>query len=146
PVQTDEDVALGKVGPIQVLRRVRSRSLLEHHRYEPERRDGHRSSAPLVGKLTQRRADEHSQTLIWCPDYRCTGQSRVYHWLLALQDHTLVCHPALVGESPKHRRQIVGLIVINAREVLNRDGRLVVTVPETVEASADGLAPALQAA
>ena len=42
--------------------------------------------------------------------------------------------------------RIVGLTVINARHVLNRDGRLVVTVPETVEASADELAPALQAA
>jgi uncharacterized protein YuzE len=41
---------------------------------------------------------------------------------------------------------IVGLTVINARHVLNRDGRLIVTVPETVEASADELAPALQAA
>ena len=43
-------------------------------------------------------------------------------------------------------QQIVGLTVINARQVLNRDGRLIVTVPETVEASADELAPALQAA
>ena len=42
--------------------------------------------------------------------------------------------------------RIVGLTVVNARHVLNRDGRLVVTVPETVEASADELAPALQAA
>jgi hypothetical protein len=42
--------------------------------------------------------------------------------------------------------RIVGLTVINARQVLNRDGRLIVTVPETVEASADELAPALQAA
>jgi hypothetical protein len=39
-----------------------------------------------------------------------------------------------------------GLTVINARHVCNRDGRLIVTVPETVEASADDLAPALQAA
>jgi uncharacterized protein YuzE len=43
-------------------------------------------------------------------------------------------------------QRIVGLTVINAREVLNRDGRLVVTVPETVEATAEDLAPALQAA
>ena len=43
-------------------------------------------------------------------------------------------------------QQIVGLTVINVRHVLNRDGRLIVTVPETVEASADELAPALQAA
>lgn len=39
--------------------------------------------------------------------------------------------------------RIVGLTVINARWLLNRDGRLIITVPETVEASADELAPAL---
>ena len=43
-------------------------------------------------------------------------------------------------------QEIIGLTVINARQVLDRDGRLVVTVPETVEASTDDLAPALQAA
>ena len=43
-------------------------------------------------------------------------------------------------------QRIVGLTVINARSVLDRDGRLIVTVPETVEASADELAPALAAA
>jgi uncharacterized protein YuzE len=43
-------------------------------------------------------------------------------------------------------QRIIGLTVINARHVLERDGRLVVTVPETVEASAAELAPALQAA
>jgi hypothetical protein len=43
-------------------------------------------------------------------------------------------------------QRIVGLTVINARHVLARDGRLIITVPETVEASAEELAPALQAA
>lgn len=43
-------------------------------------------------------------------------------------------------------QQIVGLTIINAKHVLDRDGRLIVTVPGTVEASADELAPALQAA
>ena len=43
-------------------------------------------------------------------------------------------------------QRIVGLTVIGARHVVERDGRLVVTVPETVEASADELAPALEAA
>ena len=43
-------------------------------------------------------------------------------------------------------QQIVGLTVINARQVLTRDGRLIVTVPETVEASADELAPSAEAA
>ncbi len=40
-------------------------------------------------------------------------------------------------------QRVVGLTVINARSVIDRDGRLIVTVPETVEASADELAPAL---
>lgn len=43
-------------------------------------------------------------------------------------------------------QHVVGLTVINARSVLDRDGRLVVTVPETVEASAAELAPALATA
>ena len=43
-------------------------------------------------------------------------------------------------------QRIVGLTVINARQVLDRDGRLIVTVPETVEATAEDLAPALRAA
>jgi len=40
-------------------------------------------------------------------------------------------------------QRVIGLTVINALSVLDRDGRLVVTVPETVEASADELAAAL---
>ncbi len=43
-------------------------------------------------------------------------------------------------------QQIIGLTVINARQVIDRDGRLIVTVPDTVEASADDLAAALHAA
>jgi uncharacterized protein YuzE len=43
-------------------------------------------------------------------------------------------------------QEIVGLTIINARQVLDRDGRLIVTVPETVEATAEELAGALQAA
>jgi uncharacterized protein YuzE len=43
-------------------------------------------------------------------------------------------------------QRIVGLTIINAKHVIDRDGRLVVTVPEIVEAGADELAPALQAA
>ncbi len=42
--------------------------------------------------------------------------------------------------------RVVGLTVLGARSTLERDGRLVVTVPETVETSADDLAPALAAA
>jgi uncharacterized protein YuzE len=43
-------------------------------------------------------------------------------------------------------QRIIGLTIINAQHLLDRDGRLIVTVPETVEASADDLAPALHAA
>jgi hypothetical protein len=39
-------------------------------------------------------------------------------------------------------QQIVGLTLVNARHVIDRDSRLIATVPETVEASADQLAAA----
>ncbi len=39
--------------------------------------------------------------------------------------------------------QVVGLTLVNARWLLDRDGRLTVSVPEKVEASADELAAAL---
>ena len=42
--------------------------------------------------------------------------------------------------------RIVGLTIISARDALDRDGRPVMTVPETVETSAAELAPALAAA
>jgi hypothetical protein len=41
---------------------------------------------------------------------------------------------------------IVGLTVIGARQVIDRDGRLRITIPETVETSAADLQAALQAA
>lgn len=41
--------------------------------------------------------------------------------------------------------QVVGLTVPGARRVLQREGRLVITVPETVEKTAEDLAPALAA-
>lgn len=41
--------------------------------------------------------------------------------------------------------QVVGLTVLGAQRILQRDGRLAVTVPETVETSAEDLAPALAA-
>jgi uncharacterized protein YuzE len=47
-------------------------------------------------------------------------------------------------EPGTHR--IVGLTVINARRILDREGRLSVTVPGMVEASAAELAPALTTA
>lgn len=41
---------------------------------------------------------------------------------------------------------VIGLTVIGARQTLQRDGRLSITVPETVETTAEDLAPALAAA
>jgi hypothetical protein len=41
--------------------------------------------------------------------------------------------------------RVVGLTVLGARRILERDRRLVVTVPETIETNADDLAPALAA-
>lgn len=42
-------------------------------------------------------------------------------------------------------QNIVGLTVVGARRLLDRDGNLTVTIPEPIEASADDLAPALAA-
>jgi uncharacterized protein YuzE len=41
--------------------------------------------------------------------------------------------------------RIVGLTVMGARHILGRDGRLAVTIPETVETTAENLAPAFAA-
>jgi uncharacterized protein YuzE len=41
--------------------------------------------------------------------------------------------------------RVIGLTVLGARRILQRDDRLLVTVPETVETSAAQLAPALAA-
>ena len=41
--------------------------------------------------------------------------------------------------------RIVGLTVLGARRILERDGHLAVTVPGTVETTAEQLAPALAA-
>lgn len=40
-------------------------------------------------------------------------------------------------------QRIVGLTVLGAQRILNRDGELCVTIPESVKASADDLASAL---
>jgi uncharacterized protein YuzE len=43
-------------------------------------------------------------------------------------------------------QSIVGLTVLGAQRILDRDGELRVTIPEPAKASADDLAPALAAA
>ncbi len=45
----------------------------------------------------------------------------------------------------KDTSQIVGLTLLGARRILEQEGRIVVTIPETVETSAEDLAPALAA-
>ena len=42
--------------------------------------------------------------------------------------------------------QVVGLTMVGARQTLERDGRLWITVPQTIETTAEDLAPALAAA
>lgn len=42
--------------------------------------------------------------------------------------------------------RVVGLTVLGARHILARDGSLSITVPETIETTAEELAPALAAA
>jgi uncharacterized protein YuzE len=42
-------------------------------------------------------------------------------------------------------QRIVGLTVLGAQAILDRDGELRITMPESVKASADDLAPALAA-
>ena len=42
-------------------------------------------------------------------------------------------------------QNIVGITVLGARQLLDRDGNLTVTIPEPIEASAADLAPALAA-
>lgn len=46
---------------------------------------------------------------------------------------------------PPGTPQIVGLTVLGAQRILDRDGELRITIPESVKASADDLAPALAA-
>lgn len=41
--------------------------------------------------------------------------------------------------------EIVGLTVLGAQRILDRDGELRITIPESIKASADDLAPALAA-
>lgn len=41
--------------------------------------------------------------------------------------------------------RIVGLTMMGPRRILERDGRLAVTIPETVQTTAEDLAPALAA-
>jgi uncharacterized protein YuzE len=39
--------------------------------------------------------------------------------------------------------EVIGITIVNARWLLDRDGKVTITMPERVEVSADALAPAL---
>jgi uncharacterized protein YuzE len=39
--------------------------------------------------------------------------------------------------------EVIGVTIINARWLLDRDGKITITIPERVDVSADDLAPAL---
>jgi len=45
-------------------------ALLEHHRGQPQRRNGTRHRPPLLGQLTQRGADKHPNPPVRRPDDR----------------------------------------------------------------------------
>ena len=68
PVQPDEHITLRQVRPVQLGRRVRPGAELEHHRGQPQRRDGARDSPPLLSQLTQRGTHEHPQPPVRRPD------------------------------------------------------------------------------
>jgi uncharacterized protein YuzE len=53
------------------------------------------------------------------------------------EGHVIRCSP--------ETSRVVGLTVMGPRQILARDGRLVVTIPEAVETTAEDLAPALAA-
>jgi hypothetical protein len=41
---------------------------------------------------------------------------------------------------------VIGLTIVNARWLIERDGKITITVPSLIEATAEELAPALSAA
>ena len=90
PVQADEHITLRQVRPIQLLRRVRPRPELEHHRRQPQRRDGPRHCLPLLRELAQRGTHEHPQTTVRSPDHLLRRQS------LCPRSPPLRLHPASV--------------------------------------------------
>ena len=64
PVEADEDVGLGEIGAVELLRRMRASTELEHHRRQPQRLDRPRHRRSFVGELGEGRADEDAQPLI----------------------------------------------------------------------------------
>ena len=49
------------------------------------------------------------------------------------------------GHAVRYNRagDVIGITIINARWLLDRDGKITITIPERVDVSADALAPAL---
>ena len=96
PVHADEHVALLEVGAIQLSRRMRPRTELEHHRGEPQSLDRGARGAALGFELLQGGADEDPQPLIRGADHGVDG---AFH------------HGDLVGVTgmPSHRPAILPL-------------------------------------
>jgi uncharacterized protein YuzE len=88
-----------------------------------------------IGPLTFDRADYDAESDVL---YLHVGEPQAGEGEETPEGHVLRYAP---GTS-----QVIGLTVVGARQALDRDGRLSITVPETVETSAEDLAPALAAA
>ena len=68
PVHADEHIALFDVRRVQVARSVGTRTLLEEHRRQVQRRDGFARHRPLGCELAERGRDEHAQPAIRSQD------------------------------------------------------------------------------
>jgi uncharacterized protein YuzE len=88
-----------------------------------------------IGTLTFDRADYDADNDVL---YLHVGEPQVGEGEETPEGHVLRYAP---GTST-----VIGLTVIGARQMLARDGRLSITVPKTIETTAEDLAPALAAA
>lgn len=88
-----------------------------------------------IGPLTFDRADYDADSDVL---YLHVGESQAGEGEETPEGHVLRYAP---GTS-----RVIGLTVLGARQALERDGRISITVPETVETTAEDLAPALAAA
>src|SRR5437660_10105674 len=63
PVEADEDIALGQVGPVQFTRWIGSCPRLEEHRGQSQLGDGLACRSSLVAQLVQGRAAKQAHAL-----------------------------------------------------------------------------------
>src|SRR5258708_33569097 len=64
PVEADEDIALGQVGPVEFTWGVGPRPRLEEHRRQPQLDDGFACRSTLRSELVQGRTDKHAHALV----------------------------------------------------------------------------------